>query len=170
LLHARTAIGDYHAVILPQVVQNRLHLGRLRRSQIQFLLNAREVGRLTVGRIECGLVQPGMRAQAHYHGARSGAAQKDKRQRHYTDQPRIPGAKISGALQPIRAHSWSSWPTWPHGPVRPQMKATPAAPLPRREMVRPETRFRATPGSRRERPTPKATRTRRAYRTPDPAN
>src|ERR1051326_2877917 len=74
LLHAAAAVADHDPVILPQIVEDRLHLHGFFGRQLEFLLDAGEVLRLAGRGIEGGLMEMGVRAEAHDDGAGGGSA------------------------------------------------------------------------------------------------
>src|SRR5271157_1718983 len=90
LLDALLAIREDGAVVLPEIVENRLYLLGLRRGQIQFLLHVIEVQGLGLGRIEgqraLAIVDRQIPGQGAYHRTR----QKDQDERGCTRRPGAP--------------------------------------------------------------------------------
>src|SRR5262249_42566578 len=106
LLHTRLGIAQDTAIILPEIIKNRLHLLRLRRRQAQFLLHALEEPNLSRGRIEIGLVERPMRAQGHYERAGPGAEKKYQEEHNCRGNAWIPAAAQRSCAYYASAHRW----------------------------------------------------------------
>src|ERR1035437_4163085 len=128
LFHLGLAFAQHGAVILPEIIEDGLHLLLLGRREVEFALHPGEIEFPTHGGIEGRLVQAVMHAEIHGDGSRRGAAQEYQRQRDHTGDLGIPRSGEARALEQIRAHRSSSWPACFPAPGRYRKRANPAAP------------------------------------------
>src|ERR1022692_2746922 len=162
------AFTQHGSVILPEIVEDGLHLLLLDCREVEFALHAREIEFPAGGGIEGRLVQEVMHAEIHGHRSRRRAAQEHQRQRDHAGNLGIPRSGEARFLEEIRAHRWSSWPACFPAPRRYRRRANPAAPSPLRETGPWGIRFRGKPDSCPAPPASKATQTLIAARRRNP--
>src|ERR1035437_8699430 len=162
------AFTQYSTIVLPEIVEDGLHLLLLDRREIEFALHPREIEFLAGRRVEGRLVQEVMHAEIHGHRSRRRAAQKHQREGDHASDFGIPRSGEARFLEQIRAHRWSSWPACFPAPRRYRRRANPAAPSPLRETGPWGIRFRGKPDSCPAPPASKATQTPIAARRRNP--
>src|SRR6202142_1821938 len=148
LFHFSLAFAQHGAVVLPEIIEDGLHLLLLGRRKVEFALHPGEIELPADGSIEGRLVQAVMHAEIHGDGSRRGAAQEHQSQGDHAGDLWIPGSDPTGFLEQVRAHSWSSWPACFRAPRRSRRRANPAAPSRLRARGRWGIRSRGKPDNR----------------------
>src|ERR1035437_5949954 len=142
------AFTQYSTIVLPEIVEDGLHLLLLDRREIELPLHPREIEFLDGRRVEGRLVQEVMHAEIHGHRSRRRAAQKHQREGDHASDFGIPRSGEARFLEQIRAHRWSSWPACFPAPRRYRRRANPPAPSPSKATQTPTAARRRNPGQR----------------------